>query len=86
MLINGLIRSRAAGYTVGTQPRVGAVICWPYGGWGYWTAVGLLLLVEIIQAQRINYNESIYRKLPWLVYSGISKPHLSEFIENKKGV
>lgn len=46
--------ARAAGYTVGTQPRVGAVICWPYGGWGY----GHVAVVTAVSGNQIQVKES----------------------------
>ena len=48
--------ARAAGYTVGTQPRVGAVICWPYGGWGY----GHVAVVTAVSGNQIQVKESNY--------------------------
>ena len=46
--------ARAAGYSVGTQPRVGAVICWPYEGWGY----GHVAVVTAVSGNQIQVKES----------------------------
>ncbi len=46
--------ARAGGYSVGTQPRVGAVICWPYEGWGY----GHVAVVTAVSGNQIQVKES----------------------------
>ena len=46
--------ARAVGYSVGTQPRVGAVICWPYEGWGY----GHVAVVTAVSGNQIQVKES----------------------------